>query len=256
MKNDSRSLIENELRARGVPEDLVRESLVSYLEIKRRFYLSDFRPSAVEGGRFSEAVLRILEWFTTGSYTPLSASHFKADKVMNDLASISASAQPDSVRLHIPRTLRVIYDIRNKRNTAHLSDGISPNLQDSSLVVSCASWVVAELIRLFHVASPEQIQETMDRLVARDVPLIQVINDRPRILTDLRASDHVLVLMYWSDVCPVQLPQLKSWLPESMRGNARRTVNQLHDKHVLHVEGESIWITRKGEQEVVSRHLV
>jgi hypothetical protein len=41
---------------------------------------------------------------------------------------------PDSIRLHIPRTFRVIYDIRNKRDAAHLGDGIDPNLQDSTLV--------------------------------------------------------------------------------------------------------------------------
>ena len=136
--------------ASGVPDELVKELLESFSEAKRRFHLSDFMPNAVEGGRFSEAVLRVLEWTTTSTFFPLSDPKFKAETVINRLATLPAGSFSESVRLHIPRAVRVIYDIRNKRNTAHLSDGIDPNTQDATLVVSTMGWVLAELVRLHH----------------------------------------------------------------------------------------------------------
>ncbi len=36
----------------GIPAELADEVLDQYVETKRRFYLDDHRPTAVEGGRF------------------------------------------------------------------------------------------------------------------------------------------------------------------------------------------------------------
>ena len=67
---------------------------------------------------------------------------------------------PDAIRLHIPRTLRLVYDIRNKRDVAHLGPDIDPNLQDSTLVVSALDWVLAEFIRLYHAGmTPDNAQK-------------------------------------------------------------------------------------------------
>lgn len=57
--------------AAGVPAELVDEVLDAFAEAKRRFFRDDLRPSEIEGGRFSEAVFRILQWSTTQKYTPI-----------------------------------------------------------------------------------------------------------------------------------------------------------------------------------------
>ena len=114
----------------GLPSALVDELIDAFAEAKRRFYRDDLRPSAIEGGRFAEAVFRVLEWATTSKYLPLGKTLPSVDKL---LASLQNASGPESVRLHIPRTLRVIYDIRNKRDVAHLGDGIDPNQQGIEL---------------------------------------------------------------------------------------------------------------------------
>ena len=121
---------------------LVDELLAAYQEAKRNFYLGGLRLSAVEGGRFCEAAFRLLQQCTTGKFDPL-GKQVDSDGLIKLLANIPAAQQPESVRLHIPRALRVVYDIRNKRDNAHLADGIDPNLQDASLVVAILDWVVA-----------------------------------------------------------------------------------------------------------------
>lgn len=111
----------------------------------------------------------------------------KIDQLMGTLQNAQGS---ESVRLHIPRTLQLIYDVRNKRDVAHLADGINPNMQDATLVVRNMERVVAELVRLFHDVSPTEAHAIIADLVSKDVPLIQVFDGFPRVLKQLKASDH------------------------------------------------------------------
>ncbi len=180
--------------AAGLPNVLIDDLLGAFAEAKRRFYREDLRPSEIEGGRFSEAVFRILQWATTQTFVPLGKTLPSVDRMIITLENAQG---PESVRLHIPRTLRLIYDIRNKRDVAHLADGINPNVQDATLIVRNMEWVLAELVRLFHNVSPATACGIIADLVSKDVPLVQVFDGFPRVLQQLRASDHFLVLLYW-----------------------------------------------------------
>lgn len=248
--------IEHGFVSAGMPTTLAHEVLEAFVEAKRRFYLNDFMPNAVEGGRFSEAVLRVMQWASVGKFTSLSDPKFKADVVINTLAALPAGSQPESIRLHIPRAVRVIYDIRNKRNTAHLSDGIDPNLQDASIVVAILGWVLSELVRLYHSVSANEAQSMIDALVSREVPMIQVFDGKPRLLQTVGASDHILILAYWAGEAGVGRKELTSWLPTAMRANVLRTLAQLHARHVLHFADPMVRITIPGQREVEGRKLI
>src|SRR2546428_666764 len=134
-----RKAIESQL-ATALDASLVRELLDAHEEARRNFYLGGLRLSEVEGGRFCEAAFRILEQITTGKWTPL-GKQLNTEKLIDRLRTLDGSKFVDSVRLHIPRALRLVYDIRNKRDEAHLADGIDPSLQDATLVISTINWV-------------------------------------------------------------------------------------------------------------------
>ena len=213
----SLAAVETGLLAAGIPAELVREALLTYTEAKRRYFLGDYMPNAIEGGRFSEAVVRNMQGDSTGKFTPLGDSKFKADQVIRQLEPESSAC--DSIRFHIRRSLRVIYDIRNKRDTGHPGDGIDPNVQGATIVVAVMAWVMAELVRLHHAVDPVEAQALIEELATREVPMIQVFNNKPRILSDFRASDHVLVLLYWAGQEGSTLTELSSWTPPGMRAN-------------------------------------
>lgn len=238
----------------GVPTGLVDELLEAFAEAKRRFYRDDLRPSEIEGARFSEAVFRILEWSTTQTYTPLGDTLPKVPTLMGKLEQ--ATAAPDSVRFHIPRTLRLIYDVRNKRDVAHLGDGIDPNQQDATMVVRNMEWVLAELVRMYHNVSAQEAHGIIVELVSKDVPLIQEFDGFPRVLKQLRASDHFLVLLYWRGVDGATLLELKAWARAPMRAQIRRTLNGLDDKDLIHLNGDRYVLTKLGEDDVEKRKLV
>lgn len=230
----------------GLPQDLVNALLDEFAEARRRHFLGDLGPQAVNGGRFSEAAIRILEWETTGSYTPIGSKRMKVDDQIRALERLPSASASDSVRLHIPRALRVIYDVRNGRNTAHRSDGIDPNKQDASLIVAVMSWVVAEFVRLHHAVTADQAQAVIDALVTREVPLIQEVDGFPRVLKTLAASDHCLVLLYWFGEVGTTREVLSNWLPVTMRANLPRTLRALHDKHRVHFADPKATILAPG----------
>jgi hypothetical protein len=247
--------LEAELITAGVPAPIAHDLFDAFTELKRRLAINDLRPNVVEGGRFSEAAFRVLQWLTTDNYVPIGTTLPKVPTRMGSFASSGHAS--DSVRLHIPRSLNVIYDIRNKRDAAHLADGINPNVQDSSLVVAIASWVLAEFVRLLCSSDPNDAHRVIDALVAREIPLIQEIDGFPRILKTLTAIAAILALLYWSPDGPVSVPILKGWLPKAAHSNLRRTLSGLETKHHVHVDLQNVvHITRLGERFVVESRLL
>jgi len=239
-----------------ISPQLVDELLSAYVDAKRNFYLGGLRLSAVEGGRFSESAFRILEEKTTGKYTPLN-KQIKSDAVILALANLPSGSHPDSLRLHIPRALRVVYDIRNNRDAAHLADGIDPNLQDAILVVSILDWVLAEFVRMYHSVSADEAQRIVQDLVTRRAPAVQDFNGFLKVLNpNLLASDHCLLLLYQRGAAGATFEELSSWARPSMRANLKTTLHRLtNDKAFVHSDSDKFLITHTGLKEVETRRL-
>ena len=235
---------------------LADELLAAYDETKRNFYLGNLRPSEVEAGRFCEAAFRMLEERTSKTFTPLGKT-LDTDKIIRDLGNLLATAQPDAIRLHIPRALRVVYDIRNKRDAAHLADGIDPNLQDATLVVSVLDWVLAEFLRLHHSVPANEAQFLVENLVSRRAPVIENFNGFLKVLNPkLNSGDHLLLVLYERGKTGATFDELNAWARPKMRMNLRRTLSQLENrKAYLHHDSTRYFITRAGMQEVEQRRL-
>jgi hypothetical protein len=249
----ARSLISAGL-AKTLDPQLVEELLDAHQEAKSNYYLGGLRLSAVEGGRFCEAAFRLLQQETFGTFDPL-GTPLDADVLTRRLASTPRGSQPDSVRLHIPRALRVVYDIRNNRDAAHLADGIDPNLQDATLVVSVLDWVLAEFVRLHHNVTADEAQRMVDDLVTRRAPVVQDLDGFLKVLrSDLTASPRCLVLLYQRGTGGASYSELSAWVKPAMRANLRRTLYALvHDRAWVHQDGDRYTITRTGQQEVEAR---
>ncbi|HXM43276.1 MAG TPA: hypothetical protein VN924_18715 [Bryobacteraceae bacterium] len=199
----------------------------------------------------------MLEHATTGTGTPL-GGQLATDRLIGRLAQMPATSAPESIRLHIPRALRVVYDIRNKRDAAHLADGIDPNLQDVTMVVAVLDWILAEPIRLYHNVRPNDAAVMVDMIVARTAPAIQEFQGFLKVLRpSLPAGDVLLVLLYQRGAKGAHLPELLQWVRPSMRGNLRRTLDRLVDERAfVHYSGMLYYITRTGEQNVEERKLL
>jgi len=244
--------------AAGIPAELVSEVLDQYVETKRRYYLDDHRPTAVEGGRFCEAVTRVLEWALLGAYTPLGKPlPGLNEKRLNTF--FSAQGKPDGLRVHLPKALCFIYGIRNQRDAAHLGDGIDPNTQDAALVVNTLDWMMAELVRVFHTVTPDEAHEIIAGLITREVPVIEEIDGQPVCSKQLAVSDRILVFLYRAGRDNgLELKELKRQMRHNHLGNLTTAVRRLDEKGLvlLHPATNKAHITRNGMREVESRKLL
>ena len=212
---------------------LVDELLEAYTEAKRNYYAGGLRLSAVEGGRFCEAAFRILQQRTTNAFTPL-GKQLDTEKLISQLANTQPAAQPESIRLHIPRTLRLVYDIRNKRDAAHLADGIDPNVQDASLVIGAIDWVLAEFVRLHHSIPANEAQRVVETLVTRSAPVVESFGTFLKVLNPkLSAPNFVLVLLYQVGKQGATYEQLYEWVSPKMRSNMRTTLRRLEHERAF-----------------------
>lgn len=253
-----RLLIEAEL-VKNLDVTLVKELLDAHAEAKRNFYLGGLRLSAVEGGRFCEAAFRILQFVTNnGVYTPLGKTLPSTDKLILELSNADGSKFSDSIRLHIPRSLRLVYDIRNKRDAAHLADGIDPNVQDATLVVSVIDWVLAEFIRLYHSVTPNEATEIVAAIVQRAAPVVQDFAGFLKVLNSkLQASDHCLALLYQRGQAGALYDELRAWVRPRMKPNLKRTLYALvNARDLAHFDGHRYYITRAGELYVEEKGLI
>ncbi len=247
----------------GIPDDLIDALFDAYAEAKRRFYLGDHRPNEVEGGRFAEAAFRILELKVLGAHTPIGKQIPTVDKLVKTLES--TGGHDPALTIHIPRQLHSIYTIRNKRDVAHLGPDISPNLQDSTIVVGVMDWVLAELVRLYHQVNNTEAQQIIDGLVTREVPAIQMFGDYPKLLKDKATlPEHLLILLYRRGAEGATRAELGTWTAKATsrvpttreKSNLSTALGRMDAHGEVHVDGDHVYITNKGQRRVETKRLV
>ncbi|WP_156949063.1 hypothetical protein [Bradyrhizobium sp. WSM1417] len=176
--------------------------LATYQEIAQNFLEHRWEPSELNGGKFCEVVFSIISGTLSASYpaSPSKPRDMKAACLALEQQTPNAARLGDrSLRILIPRMLMPLYEIRNNRGVGHAGGEVSPNQMDAITVYGMASWILAELIRIFHSVSIGEAQATVDALVERKLPLVWQLDEISRVLdTTLKASDQTLVLLYQS----------------------------------------------------------
>ena len=164
-----------------IDPSLVEHLIEHYGELKQKFFLGQYEPSQLNCAKFAEVVMRILEYVTKGNYSPF-GENVSLDALAKELEHLPKSKFPNSIRIHIPRVLRAIYDIRSKRGVAHIGE-LRPNLMDATFAVSACDWITAEFIRLYHTDDSNEAQKTIDSIVERKVSIIEEFGEDLKVLT-------------------------------------------------------------------------
>jgi hypothetical protein len=227
----------------GIPKPILERLERSYNEIKRNFREGRYEPSELNGAKFCEAVLRLLEWHTSHSFTAFGTKIRDFSQATKRFESLSSF--PDSVRFHIPRILDALYGIRNKRGVSHLGGDVDPNHMDAIFVVSACDWVMAELVRIFHGLTTEEAQKLVESLVTKQLPIVWSVGKVKRILaTELSYKDKMLVLLYGEYPKSVGEGDLFKWIEHSNLSVFRRGVlRPCHKEKLIEYDSESAEIT-------------
>jgi hypothetical protein len=184
----------------GIPAGLRDPLVASYLEIVKNYAEHRWEPAELNGGKLCEIVYSVLSGALCGTFPTKPskpANMVDACRALEKLPAVSTRAGDRSLRILLPRALTTLYEIRNNRNVGHVGGDVDPNHLDATAVLSMASWVVAELARIYHNISTKEAQESVDALIERKDPLIWEVGEVRRVLDpSMPAKDQALLLLH------------------------------------------------------------
>ncbi len=224
------------------PAQKVNEVLFHYQMLRTKFRLDDYESCLVNAGKFVEAVLKCLRYKRTGD----EVDALKVDTEINQLEG--ATSLNESERMTIPRTLRIIYEHRNKRGGAHNSS-FDPIRMDSTLVVAAASWVMEELTRLYLTNDPVAAQALVANLMIKELPFVEEIDGDYLVLPPGSARVHLEFILYIRYPSRCSLDDLVRWLHTHKANNIRTTLRDMRQRNLVHKTEDGWILTEAGIRE-------
>jgi hypothetical protein len=223
----------------GIPDGLRTPLLAEFSQIVSNFMERRWTSTELSGGRFCEVVYTILDGHARSSY---SGSPAKPPNFVDACRRLEGNAGvPRSFQILIPRLLPALYEIRNNRNVGHVGGDVDPDFMDSSAVVSMSSWILAELVRVFHSVRTDEAQAVVTELAERHLPLVWRSGDVRRVLKpDLPLRGQVLLLLA-SSTTKVRADELLKWTGYKGKPYFTRLLRQLHGARLIEfheAEGE------------------
>ncbi len=222
------------------PKTLVSKLISHYTKLKSNFIQDRMEPGELNGGKFAEVVFRLIQYATDPQqqYTPLRQSLPSVDNMVRELEKLPNTLD-DSLRLHIPRVLKAIYGIRNKRGVGHTGE-IDANLMDATLVMAVCDWVMAELIRLYHDCSADEAQNIVDRLVKRSVPIIYDRDGIKTLLKQTSCEDAALLFLQYEGEKDIPVGDLCKWVEYTYVTTFRRKIlHKLHTEKKIYLDEDT-----------------
>ncbi|MDX2360578.1 MAG: hypothetical protein QNK23_07215 [Crocinitomicaceae bacterium] len=215
----------------------ISEKLIeSYVTIEEYFVFKKWKPSELDSGHFVESVRRILEKELLGSSTPYSQnlSNF-SDQV---ILQYQNSTGHESFRMLIPRALKSIYNIRNKRGVGHVGP-VSPNEMDATYILFSVKWVLSEIVRLKSGLSTEETQKLISSISQRNIELLWKDGDVKRVLNPkISAKDQVMILLF--DESPLSVEGMRVIIEYQNKVNFKKLiVSKLHKDRLIEFNKEN-----------------
>jgi len=221
----------------SLPEGLRKPLLQEFTNIINNYMETRWTPLELSGGRFCEIVYTIIHGYAAGSY-PSAPS--KPRNFVDACRGLEGHAGvPRSFQILIPRLLPALYEIRNNRGVGHVGGDVDSNFMDSTAVVSITSWIVAELVRVFHGVSTAEAQQLVNNLAERRIPLVWKSGEIRRVLNPKLSLKDQILLLIASCSNKVSADRLFNWTGHTKRAYFNRLLRQLHSKRLLEFDEES-----------------
>ncbi|MCG3150640.1 MAG: hypothetical protein PCFJNLEI_04129 [Verrucomicrobiae bacterium] len=223
----------------GLRDPLVEE----YNCIVRNYAEHRWSPSELSGGRFCEIVYTVLQGYSSGHYAAVPSK--PRDFVGACRALETVATNPRSFQILIPRMLPALYEIRNNRGVGHVGGDVDPNPMDAAAVLAMASWILAELVRVFHNLPVSDAQKAVDSLVERRIPFVWTGGQIRRVLDPkLPLKDQILLLLS-SCASEADVEQVFQWTGYKNRAHFNRILRTSHNDRLIE------WDESKGTMQML-----
>jgi hypothetical protein len=220
----------------SIPTGLKGPLISEYNKIIQHYLEKRWTSSELSGGKFCEIVYTILDGYAKGLYEnkPLKPPNFvdACKRLENN------SIVPRSFQILIPRMLPSLYEIRNNRSVGHVGGDVDSNSMDSNAVVTISSWILGELIRVYHNTSVIEAQKIVDFITNRKIPLVWETETIKRVLNpSLSLKDQILLLIS-SNSTKTRTDDLLKWVECKDKGYFIRSLRQLHKNRMIELSAQ------------------
>ena len=228
----------------GLPDDFRKRIAKTYADLKSAFQDSQHELCGLRGGKFAETVLRYLQESLTGTHVSFGQSIRNFAEECDKLERLPKSSGTESFRILIPRALRFLYTLRNKRDIGHVGGDVDANKIDAATCVRVADWCMCEILRVVHTLSLEDAQALLDSIAVRQTALVWDVQGKKRLL--IRGLDYrsqVLVFLHAQSADGVPIEDLFSWTEHSNKSNFRTAViGGLHEQRLVEYDRDTDFV--------------
>ena len=228
-----------------IDSTLVEDLVGAYEELVSQHRSGNLEVALTKAGRFVENALRVIEYIRTGEFlAEIKQVQATVRKIEND------TNLADSIRLLVPRVVSgMIYDLRSKRDAVHVKE-INPREIDTFLCVSAASWVMAELLRLYHSSDESAVNACMLALSRTSLPYIESIDGEIFVGQNVPAGIEVLLLVANAGPEGMTRKAIGRSAKRSQSSVTRALKAHIADRHIHRVASGNYFITSQGEQQL------
>lgn len=240
-----RDQISSDLSAHIDPT-LVEDLLSTYDDLLSKHRSGDLEGALTKAGRFVEHTLRAVEFVRTGVIPAEIKSVATTVRRLENEISL-----PESLRLLIPKALYgMIYNLRSKRDAVHVKE-IDPRQIDVAMGVSAASWVIAELVRLYHISDEAAVERCMLVLSRTSIPFIETIDGETIVGRQVDSRTEILLLLMHSSPDGLSRTELGISAKCSPSSVTRGIRSLISDRLVHLAASKKHFITAAGETVLV-----
>lgn len=221
----------------GLPETLREELLAEYQQIVTNFYEGRWGPSELSAGRFCEVAYTIIRGRADGAYPSHGSKPSPFDAKCRSLEGESSLER--GLRLLAARILPALYEIRNNRDSGHVGGEVSSNEMDATFALAASSWILAELVRVFHDTTTKAAEEAVRQLSELRTPIIWRSGEVRRILKEgLTLEEEILLLVASSGTCSTN--ELIRWTETSNPTYLRKILRKLHSNRLIEASDPNV----------------
>lgn len=228
---------------KNIPEELVQNLEKEFQKLHKHYFLEMWEPSQLNAGKFSEIILRMLEFYNEGAYTPLN-KQINRHKIT---ASVKKNITlKESLRFQICSLSEILLDFRNKRNVAHIGS-IDVSKMDATFVMNAVNWIMAEIVRLETKMPSEKAEDEIAKIIDRKIPIIEDINGRPKVLNPkLTAKEQILLICYRMYPNHIHSEKLFKLVYEKNKTRYKQYLSNLDKKRLIDYFNEKVQLTKRG----------
>lgn len=229
-----------------LPAKIVTPLLDEYLDIKQNLAFRKFRPGELNGGRFAECVLRLIQHLDNPPYTPFGTSLSDSNGIIRRVEQNTNLRE--SIRFFIPRLARILLDVRNRRDVAHVGGDVSPNYSDALLIAHNADWILTEILRLYYNCPIDTARKIADSINEVTVPIIADVDGFIRVQnTKLDFRGRTLAILYSKNPTKVKDAALVKWTRYSNPSTFKKDILcKLDADALIHYEESFCSLLPKG----------